>query len=912
MDNEHRGRTSGLGDADSLLVQLKKGAIQFADFEAAFIDTMTADFDRAGRIVERLKRTRFQDPLQEAHKQRLIGWFQERRSNHKLAIRWARRALASFEEFGESTGMHQCQRVLFSSYAHLGRYQKARFYADQALADPALSRLERVKIRTNLGSLAYRVHDYALARSHYARALELLAENQNPHTQALLLYNLGVLSICLNLFPEARENLIRANGLFEASGQGFYHAHTQQSLGYLYTILGQYFLASNRLKDAQEIYRELGDDTGAALCDIELLRLDMRLNRFDEVLSRVPDLVAAFEEKERYAEIGLIYYQGIRAALACGEYGLVREFLEQAQAVAEHENDAFLVATCTLIDGVLLYKRDCREEGLERILEAGRSFGDAALHERQLECLIYADKVGAILDDEPTFSLVRRLLKTPLSPPVSIQGLVMLHRFWHRRGQTGRAIRCLFEAVNLIEESRASISTGSLRASFFIDKAEIYELLLERLLEWNDPSMVSHIFRIMELSRGREMMERISNQENLPSQLNQNEPLVIALHHQQSRLNQLNRKLEHLATDTHVSGQERKALQESIRLTRAELDALRRKMRNEERLGLFFPIELQPKDIMSLLEPGRMLVLHFWGRQTLYRIEVTRTSTKTYQHPLSSDILGDFKRLMNILSYRIEPQMNQVDVLAERLSKILVPQGLKGIEHITFIFHKSLQEFPVALLRKNGRLLLEDYLLSQCPNLAVFYFTRKRQESHFERPVFLFSEEPEDPRAPERELLLNRFPNAKVIDNLAHSKLPEALEGSGFIHFAGHCVFDRDNPTGSFLQLGGERLSLRSFSQFTLSNNPFLNLAACQSGWTVVSAGNEPQGFVIGAFAAGASTLLASLWEIDDRATGAWMEQFYRYLHMGVARAYQHACLHLKHCEKSPYFWAGFCLLGRA
>jgi len=133
-----------------------------------------------------------------------------------------------------------------------------------------------------------------------------------------------------------------------------------------------------------------------------------------------------------------------------------------------------------------------------------------------------------------------------------------------------------------------------------------------------------------------------------------------------------------------------------------------------------------------------------------------------------------------------------------------------------------------------------------------------------------------------------------------------------FIHFAGHCHFDRRTPAKSYLQLAGTRVPLGFFSGFRFRNRPFINLAACSSAWTVVSAGNEPHGFVISAFAAGSSNLLAGLWELDDEATGSWMNVFYENLDKGLPRAYQQACLTMMRQRPEPYFWSGFSLLGRA
>jgi CHAT domain-containing protein len=66
---------------------------------------------------------------------------------------------------------------------------------------------------------------------------------------------------------------------------------------------------------------------------------------------------------------------------------------------------------------------------------------------------------------------------------------------------------------------------------------------------------------------------------------------------------------------------------------------------------------------------------------------------------------------------------------------------------------------------------------------------------------------------------------------------------------------------------------------------------------------------------AGAASVLASLWSVEDRATADLMASFYRdRLRQGLsaAEALRRAQLEIagQPSRKSPYFWAGFSLQG--
>jgi hypothetical protein len=63
---------------------------------------------------------------------------------------------------------------------------------------------------------------------------------------------------------------------------------------------------------------------------------------------------------------------------------------------------------------------------------------------------------------------------------------------------------------------------------------------------------------------------------------------------------------------------------------------------------------------------------------------------------------------------------------------------------------------------------------------------------------------------------------------------------------------------------------------------------------------------------AGAPSVVASLWSVDDQATGMLMEHFYHNLRqgMGKAEALRKAQLAMMEEYPNPYYWAAFQLTG--
>ncbi len=95
-----------------------------------------------------------------------------------------------------------------------------------------------------------------------------------------------------------------------------------------------------------------------------------------------------------------------------------------------------------------------------------------------------------------------------------------------------------------------------------------------------------------------------------------------------------------------------------------------------------------------------------------------------------------------------------------------------------------------------------------------------------------------------------------------------------------------------------------------------VTLSGCETGLAQISGGDEQVGLGRAFLAAGAHSLLISLWPVEDNATDELMQLFYQYLLRGESKA---QALRLAQCAliqqtppgyDHPYFWASFRLVG--
>jgi CHAT domain-containing protein len=140
----------------------------------------------------------------------------------------------------------------------------------------------------------------------------------------------------------------------------------------------------------------------------------------------------------------------------------------------------------------------------------------------------------------------------------------------------------------------------------------------------------------------------------------------------------------------------------------------------------------------------------------------------------------------------------------------------------------------------------------------------------------------------------------------------ERAPGCGILHLACHGMFRGDNPMFSSLKLHDGWLTAAGVLGLDLGG-ALVTLSACESALNRVLAGDEIVGLTRGFLGAGAATLVASLWLVQDETTSWMMERWYARMRDGArwTTALHEAQLALKERRPHPYYWAPFVLIGQ-
>src|SRR5262249_37346602 len=325
-----------------------------------------------------------------------------------------------------------------------------------------------------------------------------------------------------------------------------------------------------------------------------------------------------------------------------------------------------------------------------------------------------------------------------------------------------------------------------------------------------------------------------------------------------------------------------------------------------------------------LVLPDRILVARLFGwRVDLFVRPITRV--------LLRQLVADWHtRLVSGGPPREAPP--PMERLSAALGLEALIDGLPArVRHLRVVTDDSLRGVPFAAFEHHGRPLVERYTTTA----AFAWAPDQAKSARFEAGLVIGSGKGgHDVSAlPQARvevdfvaewLTKHRIPTTRLDDEQAsHAAVAAQLAASTHVHIASHGVFHPDRPDCSGLIVGGdgrEVLSVRDIAALNLSNLPLGVLSACWSADNFVLPGRYVISLPYVLWRAGTRSVVAALWEIDDRIAMPFMRRFYTLLGAESARdalrLTQLECVgnRLPACAlidtSDPVCWSGFQLYG--
>jgi len=349
------------------------------------------------------------------------------------------------------------------------------------------------------------------------------------------------------------------------------------------------------------------------------------------------------------------------------------------------------------------------------------------------------------------------------------------------------------------------------------------------------------------------------------------------------------------------------------------------------------------------------VLLSYWVTDDEVFIWVTRPGKPT-QAARVAVARKDLERL--VAAAVPSPGKQTTESLGKLYALLIAPvrQWLPAGTALTVIPHGPLFRVSFASLPDpRGIYLIERHPISYAPSISTLAFTEKRLASTkaANSTGYLLVADPSP--LPKVTPALAMLPAARretsEIASIVGPRRSVVLEGSRaeesrvrssmrnvrVVHFATHGVIRDDEPFESFLALGTGAPGAASDGRLTVAelyglelNVDLVVLSACRTATGPLS-GDGISGVSRALFYAGASSVLATLWDVADEPSAMLMAGFYRHWNAGMNKrtALRQAQLDLLRALRSgkvtvktrlgtvpldeqPHYWAGYILVGES
>ncbi len=797
-----------------------------------------------------------------------------------------------------------------------------------------------------VGDAYLQLGDLEAARNHFGQALEIAHDHALVGLQGRAYLNLGVVADALGHQTEAEDWIRQALTAALRARDLALDVDCRTEIAERQLDVGEYDDALNRFGHALEIA------TGAGY----LRGRGANLTLTGETHKLLGDHQRALGYFSEGARLARSTHNRVGEAANLKHMGEVFSLLGDSRTAMAHLERALntnrrtghqqgegevLLALCQALNAGGRYA-EARGHG-ERVMILANANGNATWQARaaiQLGNSLFglgdAERAGQYFDHARL--LADRLERRSLAWPANMG----LSRVFETAGATDQAIEAARDAVGTLEELRSGLNLPERRAGFMEDRLAAYETLVGLLV---DSGKNAEAFQFMEYSRSRAFLELLSRE-----QVAGDSPAIAALRDEELWLGRkITRATEQLARrPMRVEGDQiTSGLLQTLGELRARQTEIRQLIGPAEPTAAILtgarPLALG--EVQERLAPHEAMIEYYVMGDRLVTFIITQAAVEVVSQPESAPHLeARVKLLREAIASPPEAGASRADWLepAQGLHRLLIHHvverpALYDVADLWIIPHRFLHHVPFhALAAEDARFLVEDFNVAYGPSASVVAHCLAADGGRPTNALALANPNPEDLRGAklpyvkdEVQAVLRTFGNhAQVfVDEAATESIFKAWRsGNDIIHIATHFEVDPRDPFASALNLASSadddgRLEIREVMQQSIDAK-LVVLSGCSTATAGAGLVNLPNSddwvSLTRAFIyAGAPSVLATLWPVNDRAAAGFMGHFYdRLPFRSKARAVCEAQRNMlalalpDGADRDPYAWAPFVLVG--
>jgi CHAT domain-containing protein len=819
--------------------------------------------------------------------------------------------------------------------AMLGRYEEA-VKTGKAARDVFVTEGDQLaagKIEINLGSIYWRRDRYQEAEKYYSEAKKRL--NAEYHVPELVTvdFNLANVLAWQHRFAEAVTRYHDALQRAEAAGLTVRQAEIEGNLGNMFLFQGNYREALEYLERSRRRYLTLNMPHELAYAEQELAEVYLELNMAAEAAAIYSQVTPKFAElKMREEQAWALAHLG-QANMLQSQYAEARKHFSEAHALFADEKNQVKAALVTLFEAQLFYQQSefaAVEQAITQIqpvLDGAQQWGRALLarwlHGEALRSLGHMEEAQTVL------KAAQRDADHYLLPQIAQRCYTSLGKLAATNGAIAQAEIAFNQALDIIEQLRAPLPAEEFRTAFVADKLSPYTELARLCLE-AEPPRPADALNYIERARSRALLEMLAGSSGHLTRPRDafEEEAFGEMQQLRERLNwlysQMNRAFENAEQRTERFAQ----LQKDAHDCEDHILTLNRQLQQHGSSTWSRVEPLNLEQLQADLGTDTVLIEYYSLDEQLLAFVVTSETVSVMRLPATEALVNEAVQqfrfqtdAMRRGAGRMQNHLNQLlrraqHYLTELYHMLLAPlEDQLGQRRLVIVPHRTLHYVPFRALYNGSQYVIEQREVCTVPSAGVLHHCLTRPTTALQSALLLGVPDERAPRVrDEVEALVHLFPQAvALLDQEANtSNLRQQAPGVDVLHLACHGQFRPDNPLFSALRLSDAPFTTRDAYGLEL-NCDLVVLSACETGVSAIAPGDELIGLARGFFAAGAPTLIVSLWAVDDTTTATMMTTFYRHFQAGVrpAAALRLAQRELMETHPHPFYWAPFVVLGR-
>ena len=599
-----------------------------------------------------------------------------------------------------------------------------------------------------------------------------------------------------------------------------------------------------------------------------------------------------------------------------------------------------------------------------------RALGKAEAVQDLEEISIILNNIGIVYSQLGNYEESTRYYQRVIDLALKTQGNKVLWEAYfeiansyRNQGQLSAALENYRRSISVIENIRSTISLEELKATYLgTDKRidayhNLISLFIQLYQENHQPEYAAEAYGNLERAKARAFLDSIE-----VSKIDLSEGINRQLLNRETDLMNDISQLHTRLLIPQLSSAQKDEINRALEEREAQLESIRREIREASPAyaNLRYPKTLTLEEAQRGLMDGETACFaYLLAKEKSYGFAITNRDIRIFPLP-------DRKEVQRMVRGYL-PAITDVTIqdfrLGRQLYDTLIRPGISSrIKRLIIVPDDVLYFLPFETLLTSDReraWLIKDYSVAYAPSLSALreLIDRQRMNGHrVERDLLALGDPAFGPSEiepvigggdlgqdngyqdetrffrlkysgveiekiaclfkPSKRIVLERDKASE--ENFKSQKLADFR----IIHFATHAFIDDRKPSRSSIVLAldedpREDGFLRTREIFNLKMQADLVvLSACQTGLGQYIRGEGIEGLSRAFFYAGSSSVLLSLWAINDQASYQLLERFYVHLRSAspVMDSLRLAKLELidSGVLSHPYFWAGFVVSGNA